>query len=267
MQLSDIDSTEKKVVTIAVLVSIGHLFLVAYAAMFLHITVPTCQPNEKLFTKPSLTKVSPLRYEVHYVAKMWSFEPKTLTIPRGTTVDFFLASNDVTHGFQINETNVNLMAVPGVINKATQTFRSSGKYHVICHEYCGFGHQNMSAEILVSDAVTEASMNESGIIPVKQIELSSVAAAGKSLFGVKGCTACHNTDGAAGGVGPSFKGLYGRSEEMQGGSKLTVDDMYLTESIKEPMKKIVKGFNPIMPVLPVSDDEIRSIIEYIKTIK
>ena len=267
MSFSNIDSTEKKVVTIAIFVSIGHLLLIAYAAMFLHISVPTCQPNEKLFTEPSLSKVGPLRYEVHYVAKMWKFEPKRLVIPKGATVDFFLGSNDVNHGFHINGTHVNLMAVPGVVNRATQTFRNSGEYPVICHEYCGFGHQNMNAMISVSDSVLEASIGDASSGEVGESHLSPGAQAGKTLFGVKGCTACHNTDGAAGGVGPTFKGLYGRSEEMQDGSKVTVDDAYIGESIKEPLKKVVKGYNPIMPVLPVSDDEIKNIIEYIITIK
>ena len=267
MSFSNIDATEKKVVTIAVLVSAGHLMLIAYAAMFLNISVPTCQPNEKLFTEPSISKVGPLRYEVHYVAKMWNFLPKKLVLPKGSTVDFFLGSNDVNHGFHINGTHVNLMAVPGVVNKATQTFREKGDYPIICHEYCGFGHQNMNAVISVSDKVTEAVIEDSTQANDSKLELSSSAKSGKELFGVKGCVACHNIDGTPGGVGPTFKGLYGRTEEMQDGLKVTVDDAYITESIKEPVKKIVKGYNPVMPVLPVSDEEIKNIIEYIKTIK
>ncbi len=267
MSFSNIDATEKKVVTVAVLVSAGHLMLIAYAAMFLNISVPTCQPNEKLFTEPSISKIGDLRYEVHYVAKMWNFLPKKLVLPKGATVDFYLGSNDVNHGFHINGTHVNLMAVPGVVNKATQTFRENGNYPIVCHEYCGFGHQNMNAVILVSDKVTEAVFEDSAQASESKLELSAAAKSGKELFGVKGCTACHNVDGAAGGVGPSFKGLYGRTEEMQDGVKVTADDAYITESIKEPLKKIVKGYNPVMPVLPVSDDEIKNIIEYIKSIR
>ena len=262
-----IDPIEKKVVTIAILVAMGHLMLVAYAAMFLHISVPTCQPNEKLFTEPSLTKVGPLRYEVHYVAKMWMFEPKTLTIPKGATVDFFLGSNDVNHGFHIQGTHVNLMAVPGVVNKATQVFRNDGKYPIVCHEYCGFGHQNMNAEILVSNSVTDASISDGSKNETSELKLSAAAQAGKDLYSAKGCIACHNVSGAPGGVGPTFKTLYSKTEEMQDGLKVVVDDDYITESIKQPLKKVVKGYNPVMPVLPVADDEIKNIIEFIKTVK
>ena len=268
MSLDKIDKTEKRVVAIAVMVSIGHLMLIAYAAMFLNISVPTCQPNEKLFTEPSISKVGPLRYEVHYVAKMWNFLPKKLVLPKGATVDFFLGSNDVNHGFHINRTHVNLMAVPGVVNKATHQFNESGEYPIICHEYCGFGHQNMNATILVSENESEARFDDGGATNTSASpELSLVAQAGKSLFTQKGCTACHNVDGTPGGVGPTFKGVYGRTEEMTDGAKIEVDDAYIIESIKEPTKKIVKGFNPVMPVLPVSDEELKQLIEYIKTIK
>ncbi len=267
MNFSNIDAAEKKVVSIAILVSIGHLLLIAYAAMFLHISVPTCQPNEKLFTEPSLNKIGSHRYEVHYVAKMWDFLPKKLVIPKGSTVDFFLGSVDVNHGFHINGTLVNLMAVPGVINKATQKFEKSGNFPIICHEYCGFGHQNMNAVITVSDSATEAEMDLGFQNDKMNTNLSPAALAGQGHFNKKGCIACHNISGAPGGVGPTFKGLYGRREEMNDGLKLTVDDAYIIESIKYPAKKIVKGFNNVMPILPVTDLEILEMIECIKTIK
>jgi cytochrome c oxidase subunit II len=41
------------------------------------------------------------------------------------------------------------MAVPGWVNSQTHTFGSRGTYLLLCHEYCGIGHQNMSASIIV----------------------------------------------------------------------------------------------------------------------
>ena len=261
-----VDRTEKRVLLIASLVSIGHLFLISYAAMFLHISVPTCQPNEKLFTNPELRTVGDHRIEVHYVARMWNFEPKKLVVPVGSTVDFFLASVDVNHGFHINDTNINLMAVPGVVNKGTHTFNKPGLYHLVCHEYCGFGHQNMNATIEVSDKVTVASMDQPDQDSQAVTELSAAAAAGKLIYQQKGCVACHSINGTS-GVGPTFKGLWGRTEEMQDGLKVVVDEKYVVESIKMPQAKIVKGFGPVMPALGLSDQEISDIIEFIKATK
>lgn len=261
-----IDSTEKKVLIIASLVSAGHLFLIAYAAMFMHISVPTCQPNEKLFDKAELRPVGEKRYEVHYLAKMWNFEPKKLIVPVGSTVDFFLGSKDVNHGFHINQTNVNLMAVPGVVNKATHTFAQPGMYHIVCHEYCGLGHQNMSAYIEVSPTATEAKMDEESGQTLSGSELSEAAIAGKKIYQEKGCVGCHSLDGTV-GAGPSFKNLWGEKVDLLDGSQVQVDEAYIVESIKEPAAKVVKGFGPIMPKLGLTDDEIKNVTEFIKSAK
>lgn len=260
---NQIDKIERRVLITAGLVSAGHLFLIAYAAVFLHISVPTCQPNEKLFDKSELIKISDNRVEVHYIAKMWNFEPKKLVVPVGTTVDFFLASKDVNHGFHINNTNVNLMAVPGVINKGTHTFSKAGTYHIVCHEYCGLGHQNMNAEIEVSNQVQVASMDHEAV--TKFDETNPIITQGRKVYQEKGCIGCHSVDGST-GAGPSFKGLWGKTEELADGSKVQVDNAYVSESIKEPAAKLVKGFGAIMPQLGLNDEEIKNITEYIKTL-
>ncbi len=45
---------------------------------------------------------------------------------------------------------------------------------------------------------------------------------------------------------------------------ILVDEAYIKQSILEPSKDIVKGFQPIMPPLPVSEQEIIDIIAHIK---
>ena len=42
-----------------------------------------------------------------------------------------------------------MMAIPGWVNEQTHTFTNAGEYLLICHEYCGIGHQNMFAKIEV----------------------------------------------------------------------------------------------------------------------
>ena len=71
-------------------------------------------------------------------------------IPVGSEVDFYLSSKDVVHGFNIAEKNINMMAIYGNINKTTVTFDEPGVYEIVCHEYCGVGHQNMKAQVIVN---------------------------------------------------------------------------------------------------------------------
>ena len=92
------------------------------------------------------------------------------------------------------------------------------------------------------------------------------AAEGERLANeVYGCNACHSTDGTV-LVGPSWKGIYGSQEALEGGGSATVDDTYIRESINAPDAQLVEGFGNLMPVLGLSDAEIDSIIEYIKTL-
>jgi mono/diheme cytochrome c family protein len=88
---------------------------------------------------------------------------------------------------------------------------------------------------------------------------------GEALFKLKACVGCHSLDGTR-LVGPSMKGLVGRTEKTDKGD-VVVDDAYLIESIKAPSAKIVADYPPAMPAIPLSDDEIASLIAYIKTIQ
>ena len=92
------------------------------------------------------------------------------------------------------------------------------------------------------------------------------AAEGERLSNeVYGCNACHSIDGTV-LVGPSWQGIYGSQEALEGGGSATVDGDYIRESIHTPDAKLVEGFGNLMPVLGLSDAEIDSIIEYIKTL-
>ena len=83
-----------------------------------------------------------------------------------------------------------------------------------------------------------------------------------------GCSACHSTDGST-LVGPTWKGLYGKTETLEGGQQVVVDDAYLRESILRPQAAIVKGFPNIMPPFEgvVSEDDLKALMAYIKSLR
>lgn len=124
-------------------------FAVLYSSFSRNIDMPTCIPFNKTFEKSEIKKVDEHLYEVYIVARMWSFDPEEIIVPPGSTVDFYLTSKDVVHGFHINEKGVNMMAVPGTINKITAKFEQPGVYRFVCNEFCGAGHQNMMGKIIV----------------------------------------------------------------------------------------------------------------------
>lgn len=92
------------------------------------------------------------------------------------------------------------------------------------------------------------------------------AAQGHEIIKSNGCLACHSTSGKK-MAGPTFKNLYGRKTTLKNGKTITANSSYLTESIKDPGAKVVKGFAPVMPSFGyLKDDQIASIIAYIKSI-
>jgi len=110
---------------------------------------PTKVAQTPPFDKPGLRKLPDGSYEAYYVAQVFSFNPATLTVPVGSKVTFYVTSADVVHGFFIPDTAINMMAIPGWVNQQTHTFNRRGTYLLICHEYCGIGHQNMFGKIEV----------------------------------------------------------------------------------------------------------------------
>ena len=110
---------------------------------------PTKVAQTPPFDKPGLRKLPDGSYEAYYVAQVFSFNPPSITVPAGSKVTFFVTSSDVVHGFFIPYTDINMMVIPGWVNEASHTFARPGEYLLICHEYCGIGHQNMFAKIEV----------------------------------------------------------------------------------------------------------------------
>ena len=120
-----------------------------------------------------------------------------------------------------------------------------------------------------TSAPTEAPTEAPVADPAESTDSSSSGtgtASGQELSISKGCVACHSIDGTT-IIGPTWKGLYGSQESLEDGSSVTVDDAYIKESILNPTIKITKGYQPLMPVLPVTDEEIAALTDYIKSLK
>ena len=146
-----IDKAEKRVIGISLALMGLFVFSLLYAKGKYKSDVPECLPYDKAYTEPKVIKLDEKTYQVFSVASMWQFQPSEIYIPVGSEVDFYLTSKDVVHGFNISEKNVNMMAVYGAINKTTVKFDKPGVYDIICHEYCGVGHQNMRAQVIVNN--------------------------------------------------------------------------------------------------------------------
>jgi cytochrome c oxidase subunit II len=250
------DRSERVALVVAGLVMAGFFAALVYAATGLGIALPTCVTDVTPFRQGAVIDKGNNHYEVHVVAKMWAFDPPEIRLPPGADVDLYLSAQDVTHGLYIEDTGVNLMAVPGAVNAARVHFDRAGTYAMVCHEYCGVGHQNMAGKFVIG-ALPPAATAPAAAGPSTET--------GAQLFAQKGCIACHTVDGSP-GVGPTLRGVLGRHEELADGTVVAVDEVFIEHQIRTPNTKMIKGFQPVMPQLPLTDAEVQALVEYVKTL-
>jgi cytochrome c oxidase subunit 2 len=184
-----------------------------------------------------------------------------LRVPVGTAVKLLLTSEDVLHSFYIPAFRIKEDCVPKMETYLSFVPDEVGTYDIFCTEFCGLGHSGMVSKVIVMPEEDFEAWYSAGSDASKT--------AGKQLLEQKGCLGCHSTDGTA-KIGPTFKGLYGSTVTvLTGGGEraLKADEDYLSKSIKEPKADVVKGYPDIMPVLPLTPEELDLIVEYIETLK
>lgn len=103
---------------------------------------------------------------VRLIANQYSFTPQCILVPANTPIKFRGTSADVMHGFNIAQTNVNIMLVPGYIANFETNFKQPADLDMPCHEFCGTGHASMWAHVKIIDkaaffkmAATERRLN------------------------------------------------------------------------------------------------------------
>ena len=121
---------------------------------------PTTVLETEPWASPGLREISDGHYEAYIVAQAWAFVPAEIEVPVGSTVDIFVTSPDLQHGFKITDTNVNMQIVPGQVSKLTYTFDEVGDFPYICHEYCGQGHAAMWGTVKVVPATAGSDSEE-----------------------------------------------------------------------------------------------------------
>lgn len=104
------------------------------------------------WSEPGVREVAPGVFEAYVVAQAWAFVPREITLPVGAEVTINLTSPDLQHGFRVDETNLNMMVIPGQVSTLSYTFDELGEFPYICHEYCGRGHEAMFGVVNVVSA-------------------------------------------------------------------------------------------------------------------
>lgn len=226
--------------------------------------------------------------EVQATAQMWSWQfqyengkqSSELHVPAGTPIKVNLQSRDVIHSFFLPAYMVKMDVVPGLESYVWFNPADTGTFDIFCAEYCGQRHSYMLSKVVVTPPDEFDAWVNSDLPPPDAADgeaangddaAEQLRRRGKQLSMTKGCVACHTLDGSQ-LVGPSYKGLYGKTETVVTDGKtrqVVVDDAYIRKSILDPTADVVDGFQPLMPPQQglVTEDDIKALIEYIKSVK
>ncbi len=232
--------------------------------------------------------------EIYAVGRQWVWKfsypggPEsvgTLYLPVGRPVRLILTSRDVIHSLFIPAFRIKQDAVPGRYTSIWFEPVETGRYRLMCAEFCGDGHGRMWAEVVVlpadrfdrwlegypPDIAEEPSAGEPGVIaPGAAVGPNrlTLPGRGQAIAAEKGCFSCHTTDGSR-HLAPTWLGLYGARVPLSGGDTVVADPAYLTESMMDPQRKIVEGFDPIMPSFQgrLTPAQAAALVEYIRSLR
>ncbi len=206
----------------------------------------------------------------------WNFEYENgkqseyLVVPVGKPVKLELYSPDVLHSLYIPAFRIKEDVVPGVNNVMWFQSDKPGEYDILCAEYCGLRHAYMLSKVIVKPVEEYIQWYHA---TVDSNSMADVEPIGLQVLKKNACISCHSLDGSK-IVGPSFKGLWGSERDVidENGKRVKVnaDENYIQTSIYEPNQQVVEGFNKGLMISykeAITDEELRQIIEYLKTLK
>lgn len=269
---AEITKWERRWLSLSALISLTFVAFIAYSLVVegAHIAqgteraTPAQLLSQDMFVQPSVTELSPGNFQVSVVAQAYSFNPPEIRLPEGATATFFLTSRDVLHGFQIENTNVNVELIPGEVSSFQYTFDRPGEYRVVCNEFCGVGHHNMMSRLVVVEA---DEYEEEVLLAQQRLEQAQASneawrVSGEAVY-TSNCTGCHqaNGQGIAGAFPPLAEHAVNLLRADGGRDYLANLQLY---GLQGPIEVLGATYNGNMPAWKqLSDDDIADVLNYV----
>ncbi|MGO4707352.1 cytochrome c oxidase subunit II [Microvirga sp. 2MCAF38] len=207
--------------------------------------------------------------EIHVVARQWMWktqhsngarEINELHVPIDRPVRLVMTSQDAIHSFFVPAFRIKQDVLPGRYTETWFQADKLGSFHLLCAEYCGTEHSRMIGRIVVLRP------EDYGRWLSVQPQSDDFAREGEALFVATGCAGCHALSSKV--HAPKLTNLYGHVVQLSDGRSVTANDAYIRDSILQPNRDIVAGYEPIMQSFAgiLSDGEIQSLTAYIRSL-
>jgi cytochrome c oxidase subunit II len=262
----EIAKWERRWIAFSGLLTLSFVVLIAYslATEGAHIAQSAARGNpqallqQPIFVEPGLRVVGPNQLQVSLVGQAFVWVPEVIRVPVGSEVEFYLTARDVIHGWQVEDTNLNVEVIPGEVSRLRTRFDRVGRFRVSCNEYCGIGHQNMIGWI--------------DVVPASQWSLAEAVGDASALAGADGagarvyaanCASCHGPEGA--GIPGAFPPLSGHVAEIaarDGGRAYLIGA--LLYGLQGPMTVGGVAYNGVMPAWgQLSDADVAAVLDHV----
>jgi cytochrome c oxidase subunit 2 len=86
--------------------------------------------------------------DVYLLARLWDWYP-VLELEKDQNYRLHLSSLDWQHGFSLQPVNINIQVHPNYEHVMTIRPDEAGTFGIVCNEYCGIGHHQMTGRIHV----------------------------------------------------------------------------------------------------------------------
>ncbi|MDO9708771.1 cytochrome c oxidase subunit II [Paracraurococcus lichenis] len=208
--------------------------------------------------------------EIHVAAKQWMWKARHpngareingLHVPLGEAVRLVMTSQDVIHSLFVPAFRLKQDVLPGRFTEMWFRPTQAGDYRLFCAEFCGTQHSHMGGTVTVMQPEDYARW------AAAQPQEEDLPGEGAALFTALGCSGCHAPASAV--HAPVLDGVYGRMVHLADGRTVRADQAYIRDSILQPKRDVVAGYEPVMPSFEglVDAADLQKLVAYIQSLR
>jgi cytochrome c oxidase subunit 2 len=251
----------------------GHTLLevawtLAPAVVLVFIAVPTIRTIFRTEAEPPADALT-----VEVIGHQWWWEfrypdlglvtANEMHVPQGRAVVLSMTSEDVIHSFWAPKLGGKRDVLPGRTTRIVFTPDSIGEVYGQCAEFCGESHANMRFRVMVDAPEAFAAWADRQLQPAVPVDsLDEPLQRGAQVYLTKGCLACHTITGVSAGVlGPNLTHMGSRTTIASGILPNTLEG--LTRWLRNPLEEKPGS---LMPQIPLTDEEMASLVAYLQSL-